>query len=224
MPSVATGSPGVGMTLLDALGVPYTSIGKPTFEGIVVSARRTEGRVSGNRVNLFARVPAWEISSCKSSGEILSRFGYMGAEGEQRLYCTVRAGEPNSQGLFLEVSRVDGLLLERARLEAGPVAVVAWKLSDLRDRLAATHRESMWVTASAIERRGREYFHYRRATYSPAPLLDRLAPLLQNGTITVDHLIERRSGRVSEKGPLFKIKPQNLEALFPIAITFDLLA
>lgn len=212
------------MTLLDALGVSYSSTEKPAFEGIVVNARRTEGKISGNRVNLFARVPDWEVSSCKSSGEIVSRYGYMGAAGEQRLYCTVRAGEPNTQGLYLEVSRVDGLLHERALRGEASDAVAAWKLSDLRDRLAATHRESMWVTATAVERRGREYFHYRRATYSPAPLLDRLVPLLQNGTITVDHLIERRPGRVSEKGPLFKIKPNNLEALFPKAITFDLLA
>jgi len=40
----------------------------------------------------------------------------------------------------------------------------------------------------------------------------------------MDHLIKRNAkGRVSEKGPSFKISPQNLDLLFPSPVEYDLL-
>ena len=72
LPSISKGDTAVGMTLLDALGIPYTSARKPMYKGIVVNARREGMRNSSNRVNLFAKVPDWEISSYKSSADILN--------------------------------------------------------------------------------------------------------------------------------------------------------
>ena len=47
------------------------------------------------------------------------------------------------------------------------------------------------------------------------PLLTQIVPLIAEGVITMDHLIKRDAkGRVSEKGPLFKIFPQDLDRLF----------
>lgn len=50
-------------------------------------------------------------------------------------------------------------------------------------------------------------------------------PLLENGTITMDHLIKRsaKNGRVSEKGPLFKINSRDLSLIFPAPIKYSLL-
>jgi hypothetical protein len=40
--------------------------------------------------------------------------------------------------------------------------------------------------------------------------------LLQAGVVTMDHLIKQKSdGRVSEKGPLFKLEPSDFGLLFP---------
>jgi hypothetical protein len=47
---------------------------------------------------------------------------------------------------------------------------------------------------------------------------------LEQGIITLDHLIKRNSkGIVVEKGPLFKIKPNSLNLLFPPSNIYDLL-
>ena len=221
--TVREGSTGVGMTLLDALGVRYTSTGKPNFRGIVVTARRESGNKRSNRVNLFARVPDWDRSALKSSGEIVARYGYDVDLGHRKLYCTVRAKHPNSQGLFLRVQRGAGILEEMVSSHGTVEDVVVWSLRDLEGRLVETHPESVWVRARVSTQGGREYFHFRHALYTPAPSTQNFVPLLEEGTVTVDHLIEERDGRVREKGPLFKINPPNIGMLFPSPASFDLM-
>ena len=224
LPAVGSGSPSVGMTLLRALGVDYTSTGKPRIMGIVVTARRNVGTAPRNRVNLFARVPDWKISACKSSREIAERFGYDAGSGLRKLYCSVRARHPNSQGLMLRIDAACGTLDEVAKIKSGAVEVARWRLEDLRRRLAETHPESIWVVANVIERNGIEHFHYRKAVYTGPPVVERFESLLSEGTVTVDHLIEVRGVSATEKGPLFKIVPSNIPLLFPASVSFDLLA
>lgn len=221
--AVGHGSTAVGMTLLDALGVGHTSTDKPRFMGIVVTARRDGPTSPSNRVNLFARVPDWRLSACKSSSEIAARHGYDAELGVRKLYCTIRARHPNSQGLVLAIDRKHQTLNELFVQGNKREPVATWRLADLKGRLATTHPESMWVTANVVERNGIEHFHYRRAVYTGQPVLDRLEALLEEGTVTVDHLIEIRDGNAREKGPLFKITPKNIPMLFPEPLIFDLL-
>lgn len=221
--AVGRGSTAVGMTLLHALGMDYTSTDKPRIMGIVVTARRSIGAGPSNRVNLFGRVPDWSISACKSSGEIVQEHGYDAGPGVRRLFCTVRARHPNSHGLALRVNLSEGTLDEFATTGSGAKDVARWSLKDLRGRLAQTHPESIWVSANASHRADAEYFHYRKAVYTGPPFAERLDVLLAEGTVTVDHLIEKRQGSTREKGPLFKIEPLNLPLLFPSSVVYDLL-
>ena len=48
--------------------------------------------------------------------------------------------------------------------------------------------------------------------------------LLDEGIITMDHLIKRKNktGAAAEKGPLFKINPKNLMLLFPESKIYNL--
>ena len=228
LPAVGAGAHSVGMTLLDALGVPYSSARKPNFKGIVVNARRVTTARRGlarrsSRVNLFAQVPDWTISDSKSSREILYAHGYARDGGERKLYCTVRTGYPNSQGLYLRVDSALDLLHEEVAQDGGPRNVASWSLPLLESRLAQTHPMSMWVSAHSSFRNGQEFFHYVEAQYTPKPKSGVLSLLLGTGTITVDHLILERFGRVSEKGPLFKIDPLNIHSLFPDTGSFRLL-
>ncbi|WP_419179400.1 MvaI/BcnI family restriction endonuclease [Providencia stuartii] len=50
-------------------------------------------------------------------------------------------------------------------------------------------------------------------------------PLLESGTITMDHLIKRsaKNGRVTEKGPLFKINSRDLSLIFPEPVKYSLI-
>jgi hypothetical protein len=221
--AIGHGSTSVGMTLLDRLGVDHTSTQKPKFMGIVVTARRELPTTPRNRVNLFAKVPDWNRSACKSSAEIVDRYGYDTGAGVRKLYCTVRAQNPNSQGLFLSLNPASQTVDEMAAVSTGSVHVASWCLEDLCSRLINSHPESMWVSASVIRQGGREYFQYRKAVYTGLPIANRFPRLLDQGTVTIDHLIEKRAQKTSEKGPLFKILPSNLPMLFPTSPVFDLL-
>lgn len=224
MRAVGAGDTSVGMTLLQQLGLAYSSVAKPNFNGIVITARRGTKSKDLNRVNLFAKVPNWDISACKSSREILKKCGYLRRE-ESKLYCTVRARQPNAQGLFLQLDRAARLLLESRVTDGDAMQPVAtWRLDQLERKLQDTHAESAWVTAVPIYRETEEWFHFRYVTFTSRPRTEEFANLIDQGTITVDHLISAVGNRVVEKGPLFKIKPENVNSLFPQTVTIDLLS
>jgi len=223
IPAISRGDTAVGMTLLDALGIDYSTLSKPNFHGIVVTAHRRIISGRGNRVNLFAQVPDWTLSACKSSRAVLERYGYLDGSHGRRLYCSVSSQRANSRGLILEVERRRELLMEVFEKQRKREPVVTWRVSKLKERLLETHPESVWVKAVVIERDGREFFHYREATYAGPPNADELLELLEAGTITVDHLIGKSRNRVYEKGPLFKIYPANLELLFSAPKKYDLM-
>lgn len=224
IPAVGHGDKCVGMTLMDQLGMQHTVDAKPRYKGLVISARRGTRFVDVNRVNLFAKVPDWEVSVCKSSREIVDKFGY-DRDDARKLYCTISARQPNSQSLQLRIDRDNHLLREQFISSDGSREdVAAWKIGKLKERLANAHPESAWIVASSSIRGGVEHFHFRFAQFTSSPRVDELPDLLEAGTVTVDHLIMTKSGQTTDKGPLFKIKPANVSALFPASARFDLMA
>src|SRR5690606_7498485 len=62
---------GVGRTLESLLGIDINSSPQPDYKGIELKTFRGN---KGNRKNLFAQVPNWNISNFKSSAEILNAF------------------------------------------------------------------------------------------------------------------------------------------------------
>lgn len=223
LPAIGHGDTAVGTTLLAHLGIPMTSSKKAQFNGIVLTARRGSKAKDMNRVNLFAKVPDWEVSRLKSSRELLAAYGY-GSGDERRLNCTISAKQPNGQGLYLAVDWERGHLVEKHRSVEGIASdVVAWQLAELEKRLDKSQPASAWIVAVPSQREGVEYFHFRYVTFTGRPRAKELPRLLEMGTVTVDHLISAVGGRTVEKGPLFKIQPRNVETLFPTTPSFDLL-
>ncbi len=221
--TITPGDTGVGVTLEDALGLAINSSKKPDYKGIELKSKRISQLRAPTRSSLFAQVPNWNISKLKSSAEILDTYGYMRGK-ERRLYCTVWAKRPNSQGLVLKIDDDQDLLNEyfEAKFELNPVAT--WEFEVLRRRLITKHNETFWIGAECIQISGIEHFQYKKVIHTRSPIASNLMTLLQEGIITVDHLIKRNdSGSVREKGPLFKISPKNLGLLFPPSKKFDLI-
>ena len=220
--TVTVGDTGIGATLEHCLGIQINSSRKPDYKGIEIKTKRITGLRATTRTSLFAQVPDWEISTLKSSAQILDTYGY-NRGAVKKLYCTVKATAPNSQGLILRVDEPKDLLQERYESSEGSRDVVSWKLDVLRSRLLTKHNETFWIGASTSRIEGVEHFQYKKVLHTRVPFASNFHTLCQEGVITLDHLIKRdESGRVVEKGPLFKINPSDLGLLFPPPLQFDL--
>ncbi len=220
IPSEVVADTSVGRTLETALGIDINSSKQPDYKGIELKSFRAK---KGNRKNLFAQVPNWELSKFKSSEEILDAFGYW-RDDDFKLYCTVSAITTNSQGLSLRVENDINYLIENSTNRTIGDFVV-WTLEKLHERLREKHKETFWVSADSIMIDGKEHFRYNEAEHTRSPIESQFDILLEQGIITLDHLIKRNSaGKVVEKGPLFKIKPNSLDLLFPPSKHYKLFA
>ena len=85
------------------------------------------------------------------------------------------------------------------------------------------HNETFWIAAESSREDGVEYLHYTKVEHTRKPIVSQFDLLLEQGIITMDHLIKRTlAGKTVEKGPLFKIKPNNVGLLFPPSRVYDL--
>ena len=217
--SMVNADTSVGRTLETALGIDINSSKLPDYKGIELKSFRAN---KGNRKNLFAQVPNWKLSKFKRSAEILDAFGYW-REEDFKLYCTVSAITTNSQGLSLKVDSDINQLIENSN-QKGVGDFVVWTLDKLHSRLLEKHKETFWVAADTIYNDGKEYFQYKQVEHTKKPIVSQFDLLIEQGIITLDHLIKRNSkGKVVEKGPLFKIKPNSLDLLFPPSNIYNLL-
>jgi hypothetical protein len=211
--AVCAGPTAIGRSIETALGIRINSSRTPDFRGIEIKAGRSDLASKATRATLFACVPEWSLSKFKSSREILDSFGYR--KGDQfKLYCTVSARRPNSQGLVFDIDQANRWLRESCTSKKIENFAV-WKLATLESSLAAKHRETFWVHASSSIVRGREYFTLASVTHTRDPNLPQFERLLSDGGVTMDHLIKRTpSGAAKEKGPLFKIERPRIQELF----------
>lgn len=219
IPSMVAADTSVGRTLETALGIDINSSKQPDYKGIELKSFRSSRT---NRKNLFAQVPEWSISKFKSSAEILDAFGYH-REEDFKLYCTVSAITRNSQGLALRLdSDIKQLVENSDKPEIGDFVV--WTLYTLHIRLLEKHKETFWVEATSTYIDGLEHFQYSIVEHTKKPITSQFDILVDQGIITLDHLIKRNSnGKVVEKGPIFKIKPKGLDLLFPPSEKYNLI-
>ncbi len=219
IPSIVAADTSVGRTLESLLGIDINSSKKPDYKGIELKSFRGN---RSNRKNLFAQVPNWKISKFKSSAEILNSFGYERGD-DFKLYCTVSAITRNSQGLKLRLDSELRYLAENSnKNDVGDFVV--WTLDKLHERLQEKHKETFWVEAESIIINEKEHFLYKLVEHTRKPINSQFDILINQGIITLDHLIKRNSkGKVVEKGPLFKIKPKGINLLFPPSIKYSLL-
>lgn len=208
--AVCEGDTAIGRSIETALGIMSNSSKKPDYKGIEIKSARSQK----NRTTLFACVPDWNLSTLKSSAEILNCYGYKRLN-DFSLYCTVTTRQPNPRGLLLTIDEAQRWLKEIAVKLKVEKQVVVWRLAKLEERLSQKHRETFWIKAIPEMLNKKEYFHLRSVTHTRNPNLPQLERLLADGTITLDHLISREAdGKVTEKGPLFRINSGRVRELF----------
>ena len=215
---------GVGRTIETMLGIPMNADTTPDYKGIELKSHREASRV---RNTLFTQSPEWAISRLKSGKEIVDEYGYIPAGySNKTLHVTLSAGRPNPQGLGLLVAPQKGLL-EADEFAMNPEDgsypkikdVAAWKLLKLHERLLIKHRETFWIDAETKIEGGKEYFRCTKILHTKNPIPSQFDVLLDQGQITVDFLLCRRSGGDTYS---FKIKSSARSLLFPKSETYKL--
>lgn len=217
------GPTGIGHLLETELGIEANSAQAPDF-GNAIELKATRNKVSRGKT-LFARVADWNISHAKSSAEILDNFGYERIDSKGRtvrsLNCSVEYNRYNTQGLGFEIDEEQGFLNEVSN-DPQFSAVATWHIDGLIEKLREKHRRTMWVQGVSRKEHGREQIRFVEAQYTSEPVLDQFVPMLKDRMVYMDHLISRKDGKVSEQGPLFKVRPQSFGRLFPEQLKFDL--
>lgn len=218
VPALLQADTAIGRTLEKLLGIDINSSKKPDYKGIELKSFRDN---RSNRKTLFAQVPDWNLSKFKSSSQVLNEFGYKRGD-DFKLYCTVSAIVRNSQGLKLKMDNEIRHLVENSDKSTIGDFVV-WSLETLHNRLLEKHNETFWIAADSIQIDGKEHFQFKKVEHTKKPIVSQFNILLEQGIITVDHLIKRKiTGSVVEKGPLFKIRPNALDLLFPPSSSYIL--
>ena len=219
IPAMLQADTAIGRTLEHLLGININSSKQPDYKGIELKSFRNK---KGNRKNLFAQVPDWGLSKFKSSTAILNEFGYQRGD-DFKLYCTVSAIVRNSQGLKLKLDSDARHLIENSEKTTVGDFVV-WGLETLHQRLLEKHSETFWVSTDTLIIDNKEHFIYKSVEHTKKPIISQFDILLEQGIITLDHLIKRtKSGNAVEKGPIFKIMPNALNLLFPPSQSYDLI-
>lgn len=210
--AVCEGDTAIGRTIETALGIAINSSKTPDYKGIEIKAKRSR---SSTRSNLFAQVPNWKLSQFGSAREMVERIGY-DVDGEiRKLYCTVSTSNINSQGLLLDLDLDKKRLDELQKIDNQRHAVCMWQLEKLHDRLHEKHAETFWIKAKELKRGAKKFFELENVKHTRRPSSNQFDRMIGSGEITVDHLIKKTpKGRVTEKGPLFKIRGSSLNELF----------
>lgn len=216
---------GVGRTVESLLGIPMNAETTPDYKGIELKSHRKTSKV---RNTLFTQSPEWEISRLKSGKAIVDEYGYIpNGYDHKSLHITLSANKPNPQGLGLSLATQKGLLeaneFSLIQMDDGNYQkikdVAAWRLLKLHERLLIKHRETFWIDAETKKENGKEYFRCTKILHTKNPIPAQFDILLDQGQITVDFLLCRRSGGDTYS---FKIKSEARGLLFPQSETYNI--
>ena len=228
--TVKSGDTGIGMTVESELGIVANSSRSPDFKGIELKSTRVGQKLSQkNRSTLFSCVPDWSLSPSAPKEKLLEKRGYIDSDGLLALRHTISALKPNSLGLFFDLDYVNGYLRQMFKdvnaNEFNAEHDTTWLLEELKKRLIEKHKETFWVKAISQGIGNSEEFHYVEAEHTMNPYMSKFETLIETGIITMDYTMHiKASGKWRDHGFLFKLKPNQLPALFPEAIKYNLRA
>lgn len=220
IPTVVSGDTGVGMTLEHELGIPPNSEARPDYKGIELKASRKKIKNKTRNV-LFNKAPDWKNSPCKSTREIIDKYGYFSEEkNRMQLYCTMNATKPNPQGLYLDIDNNELTLKVMHNTEG---EVVEWNLEYLKELLLNKHAETFWVEAESKIINGVEHFQYNKIIHTRQPNVNFITSLIMSNTITLDFGMHiKPNGSPYWRLFALKIHKDNLNKLFPEPKEYDL--
>lgn len=210
VPTLRSGSTGIGYTLETMLGIEENNSTGGDFMGMELKAYRdneTESNKS-RKMNLFLKEPVW-IDELKHSRRIKT-YGYRDENGRLAMYSTVKTKQ-NSHGFDFRIDRDAKQLYLRFKDED----IAFWTFKILADRLEEKHNEAVFVSADSRGTGKAEEFHYYGVLWCRKPSIDSFIDLIHDGDVMLElrmHLKE--NGSVRNHGSAFRIKHNCIPKLY----------
>lgn len=219
IPTTVLADTGVGREVEKQLGIEMNDSKLADYKGIELKSKRIG---SSTNSALFTNAPDWDLSKCKSTKEIVAKYGYYrDGNPNKTLQVTVTAQKPNPQGLalnvnwnedWLEANSYDTILQANGTYKKiDDIAV--WTLFHLHQRLTEKHHETFWIDVQTRIIQNREVFRVLSIEHTKNPILPQFDLLLDQGKIKLDLMLCRPSGHGDTYS--FKIAKKDRPLLFP---------
>ena len=227
IPSITPGDPGVGDTLENALGISRNNSPTPDYKGIELKSTRLSrhgAKRAQTRSTLFSRVPD-EGLTYRQIVETYGKWQIPRTSKTERLqlYETFSTQRINGYDLTLNINYSKDRLEMQYVAEAMRQYVSSWKMETLKEALLTKHHETFWVKAVSKDIDGQEFFRYDTILHTKQPNATLIAPLLDEGIITLDLAAHfKEDGKWRDHGMLFKINPDNIGLLLGTPVEYDL--
>lgn len=209
LPTLRKGPTGIGYTLEKALNLPENNISIPDIGGrIELKATR---RNAGSLITLFTfNRGVWQIPQ----KQVILDYGYTSKKDRMDLYCLVRVGDINPQGLTLSVDEQQN---EVCLIHSVSGTLIAkWSMYVIVGRfLNKTERLLLIVADSRKNEQNREEFLFREAYLLMEPNPQRFLEAFKSGSVAIDirmHL--KRNMAVRNHGTGFRIREIDIPLLY----------
>lgn len=204
--SKRAGDTGVGYTLEEELGIAENN--KRT-QDLIYQGKKVELKAQRSSttspVTLFSQKPRKPNLTNK---KMLEKYGYTDKKGRCALYVTLRANEPNRQGLLLRVAKQkDNLYVSHSK----DGDLWYWDINTLKLKI----ERLLFVVADSKRVNKKEYFHYVKAYYLTDFNKGRFVKLIEKGEIVVDmRMYLKKSGAVRDHGIAFRGKFKDFKVCY----------
>ena len=210
VPTLRSGSTGIGYTLETMLGIAENNSPGGDFMGMELKAFRDDDlhMHDSEKMNLFLKEPTW-IDGL-THAERVKKYGYIDENGRQAMYSTVQI-KRNSHGWIFRIAKREQTVFMRFHDED----VAFWTFDVLKKRLLEKHSETVFVAAHARGVGKQEEFHYYSVTWCRDPAIDAFIDLIETGNVLLELRMHiKPSGSVRNHGSAFRIKQNKLSHLY----------
>ena len=214
VPTLRSGSTGIGYTLETMLDIEENNSPGGDFMGMEIKAFRDDDLTldDSEKMNLFLKEPKW--TDGMTAAQRIKTYGYVDDNGRQALYSTVTKNE-SSHGFALVVDKPNAQVVMTFRGE--PVAF--WTNAILEKRLTEKHSETVFVSAHTQGKGKAEQFHYYGVNWCRTPSVEKFLELIDEGAVMLElRMHVKPTGAARNHGSAFRIKQNRIRDLYQSSI------
>lgn len=215
MPTLRSGSTGIGYTLETMLEIEENNSPRGDFMGMELKAFRDDdiGLNDAEKMNLFLKEPKW--TDGLKSAQRIAAYGYVDENGRTALYSTVTCKISSHHfQMIVDRSEPDEPVVW---LEFKGQRIGFWTTKILEKRLLEKHSETAFVSAHTQGKGKQEQFHYFGVTWCAEPSIEKFLMLIEEGDVLLElRMHVKESGAARNHGSAFRIQQNRIRDLYRV--------